>query len=225
MFIKLWMSNADPNLVGRWYFDHLYTTRIISSKLRIDRGTKTALLVTVHAILRQNHGDMTPEDSVEYGSSINNRIERWWRELHERLEKFFKFQLQQLLDQGFYDPEDVVDRNILAYVYVPIVHREIDLFVELWNNSRTRLQRGTLMPDGIPNLIYNCPEEYGIEDKGWPLTTEELAEAAEVSGVLDVTDDFLAGDFRRECSNHLPDVDSIQAKDPARKYRELRRVI
>ena len=119
----------------------------------------------------------------------------------------------------------MVDRNILAYVYVPIVHREIDLFVELWNNSRTRLQRGTLMPDGIPNLIYNCPEEYGIEDKGWPLTTEELAEAAEVSGVLDVTDDFLAGDFRRECSNHLPDVDSIQAKDPARKYRELRRVI
>ena len=45
------------------------------------------------------------------------------------------------------------------------------------------------MPDGIPNVIYNCREEYGIEDKGWPLSTEELAEAAGISGVLDVRDD------------------------------------
>ena len=176
-------------------------------KLRIDRGTETGLLATLHVFLCQHHEDMTPEDTVEYGSSTSNRIECWWRELHEQLEKFFKFQLQQLLDQGFYDPEDEVERKILAYVYIPIVQREIDLFVELWNNSRTRLQRGTLMPDGNPNIIYNSPEEYGIEDKGWPLTTEELA------GVLDVADNYLTADFRRECSNHLPDVDSIQAKE------------
>ena len=74
--------------------------------------------------------------------------------------------LQQLLDQRFYDPEDEEDRNMLAYVYVPIVQREIDLFVELWNNSRNRLQRNTLMPDGIPNVIHSCPEECGMEDNG-----------------------------------------------------------
>lgn len=186
---------------------------------------ETGLLASLHVFLRQHHGDMTPEDTVEYGYSTSNRIERWWRELHERLENFFKFQLQQLLDQGFYDPEDDVDRKILAYVCIPIVQREIDLFVELWNNSRTTLQRGTLMPDGIPNVIYNYPEECGIEDKGWPLTTEEFAEAAVVSVVLDVADDYLTTDFERECSNHLPHVDSIQAKDAARTYRELRRLI
>ena len=86
--------------------------------------------------------------------------------MHEGLEKFFKFQLQQLLDPGFYYPEDEKDCNMLAYVYIPNVQREIDLFVELWNNSRNRLQRNTLMPDGIPNVIHNCPEEYGMEDKG-----------------------------------------------------------
>ena len=138
---------------------------------------------------------------------------------------FFKFQLQQLLDQGFYDPEDEEDRNMLAYVYVPIVQREIDLFVELWNNSRNRLQRNTLMPDGIPNVIHSCPEECGMEDNGWPLTNDELAKAAEVSGVLDVTDAYIEEDFQRECATHLDDVLSIQAKDAARKYRELRRAI
>ena len=69
MFIKVWKSNSDPKLVGRWYFDHLYTSRRISSKLRIDRGTETGLLATLHVFLRWNHGDMTPEDTVEYGSS------------------------------------------------------------------------------------------------------------------------------------------------------------
>ena len=58
---------------------------------------------------------MTPEDIVEYCPSTSNRIERWWRELDEQLERFFKFQLQQLLNQGFYDPKDREDRNILAY--------------------------------------------------------------------------------------------------------------
>ena len=96
---------------------------------------------------------MAPEDTVEYGPSTSNRIERWWRELRERLGKFFKFQLPQLLEQGFYDREDEDDRKILAYVFIPIVQRELDLFVDLWNNSRTRLQRNTLMPDGIPNVI------------------------------------------------------------------------
>ena len=79
--------------------------------------------------------------------------------------KFFKFQLQQLLEQGLYDREDENDRKILAYVFIPIVQREVDLFVELWNNSRTRFQRNTLMPDGIPNVIYDSPEEYNLEDK------------------------------------------------------------
>ena len=98
LFIKVWKSNSDPNLVGRWYFDHLFNTQVIPSKLRIDRGTETGLLATLHVFLRRDHGDMTPEDTVEYGPSTSNRIERWWRELHQRLEKFFKFQLQQLLD-------------------------------------------------------------------------------------------------------------------------------
>ena len=87
---------------------------------------------------------------------------------------------------------------MFAYVYIPIVQREIDLFVELWNNSRHRLQRNTLMPDGIPNVIHNCPEEYGMEDKGWPLTNDE--------------------DFQRECATHLDDV--LETK-PSRHYTRL----
>ncbi len=38
------------------------------------------------------------------------QIERWWRELHSRLEKYFKRKFQMLLEQGHYDPNDHTDR-------------------------------------------------------------------------------------------------------------------
>lgn len=38
--------------------------------------------------------------------SYDFKIERWWRELHQRMEKFFKFPLNQLKDHGHYDPQD-----------------------------------------------------------------------------------------------------------------------
>ena len=41
------------------------------------------------------------------------QIERWWRELHERLEKFFKFPLKELQDQGHYDTNSETDRYYL----------------------------------------------------------------------------------------------------------------
>ena len=41
------------------------------------------------------------------------QIERWWRELHERLEKFFKFPLKELQDQGHYDTNSEIDRYYL----------------------------------------------------------------------------------------------------------------
>ena len=43
---------------------------------------------------------------------LSLQIERWWRELHERLEKYFKVQLQTLKDSGSYDPTSESDRFV-----------------------------------------------------------------------------------------------------------------
>ena len=42
------------------------------------------------------------------------QIERWWRELHERLEKSYKKHLLQLKDDLFYDPHDQTDRLVVV---------------------------------------------------------------------------------------------------------------
>ena len=43
---------------------------------------------------------------------LSLQIERWWRELHERLEKYFKVQLQTLKDSGSHDPNSETDRFV-----------------------------------------------------------------------------------------------------------------
>jgi hypothetical protein len=50
---------------------------------------------------------------------------------------------------------------------VPTIQNEIDKFVDVvWNTHQIREQRNTLLPDGIPNHVYDFPEQYGLEDCG-----------------------------------------------------------
>ena len=94
LFIYVAQSNSDPYIIGRRYFDYLYESKILPTHLRIDRGTETGKMATIQAYLSEKLNVMDdPTDAVIYGPSTTNKIERWWCELHERLETFFKTQL------------------------------------------------------------------------------------------------------------------------------------
>ena len=71
---KVCSSNSDPNLVGRFYLEYLYKTRRIASRLRLDKGSETGVMATMHAYLRQHHGDMDPVETVIYGPSTANQV-------------------------------------------------------------------------------------------------------------------------------------------------------
>ena len=48
---------------------------VISQHLRLDKGTETKDIATIHAFLRSKHGDTnTPEDTVHYGPSTSNKV-------------------------------------------------------------------------------------------------------------------------------------------------------
>ena len=79
----------------------------------MDRGTETGVMAAIHCYLRAQHDDL--EDATEsllYGLCTENKIERWRRELLERMEAYFKSQLSTLLEDGLYGPQDEIDRYI-----------------------------------------------------------------------------------------------------------------
>ena len=114
-------------------------------------------------------------------------------------------------------------RNMLAYVYIPVVQKELDVFrVSVWNNHRVRKQKGKELPTGVPEHIYTCPEQHGGEKCGIPVTDQQLQEVAEFSHVLDANDDFLDEDFRQECQRHIPNTEDIEPAQASNAYLYLK---
>ena len=69
---------------------------VLPKHIRIDRGTETDVMAAMQMYLCDKH------DVLENGN--------WWRELLERLERFFKEQLSFLAENGYYDSTNAVDR-------------------------------------------------------------------------------------------------------------------
>lgn len=74
LWLNIWTTYSDPKVVSRWYLDHLYETRVIAAKLRVDKSTETTIMSAMHAFLRQNHNDMDPNATVIYGPSTSNQV-------------------------------------------------------------------------------------------------------------------------------------------------------
>ena len=76
-------SIATLNRILR-YFEIYYTDNnvtvdklnavIMPSVLRLDKGTETRIMLTMHAFLHSDHKDMDPEDTVIYGPSTSNQV-------------------------------------------------------------------------------------------------------------------------------------------------------
>ena len=53
----------------------------------------------------------------------------------------------------------LVCRSLLAYLFVPLLQKELDVFKDtVWNTHRIRHQKDTYLPDGVPNHVYEFPE-------------------------------------------------------------------
>ena len=143
LFLFVCYSNSNPLVIGKMYLRYPFESQMLPRNLRVDRGTETGKMATIHAFLLNQHGIMDdPTDSIIYGPSTSNKIERWWRELHEILEKFFKEQLVTLLRGREYDPHVALHRQLLnclcIYTDCPARVRHICQVLELPQNSRTR---------------------------------------------------------------------------------------
>ena len=62
---------------------------------------------------------------------------------------------------------DLCFRKLRSFILIPVVQCQLDDFKQIvWNSHRIRHQKDTLLPDGVPDHIYNFPQEYGLEECG-----------------------------------------------------------
>ena len=114
-------------------------------------------------------------------------------------------------------------RNLLAYVYIPVRQKELDAFnVSVWSNYQTRKQKDKVLPAGVPEHIYSFSDQYGDEKCSLPITEEQLKEVAQLSDVLNGSDDYLDNAFRHECERHIPNTDDIEPAEAANAFLFLK---
>ena len=75
LWLKVWTGNCNPQLIRKWYLEYLFESRVMASIIRLDKGTETGTLATMHAFLRRHHDDgIDPVDIVVYGPSTSNQV-------------------------------------------------------------------------------------------------------------------------------------------------------
>ena len=120
---------------------------MIPRAIRVDRGTKTDIITDIHCrfhqLLEIFDKDVLLDQAVVYGPSTANKIERWWRELHHRMETFFKEQLQFLLNNGHYDQTDKLDRYFNTF-YLSLLNYFSAVVFFLASRNFTKIQKEKL---------------------------------------------------------------------------------
>ena len=125
-------------------------------------------------------------------------------------------------------------RDILAYVYVPVVQRELDDFREVvWNNKKGRKQPKKALPNGkAPALIYEFPEacEGNFDDYAIPLKDEDFHSLDDVSQLQPVFDGEVNTYIPRELTvildqlheqGDLQDLETLELEDANEVYLYL----
>ena len=79
------------------------------------------------------------------------------------------------------------------------------------------------MSDEIPEHIYSFPEKYGLERCGLPVTNEQLEEVLELSGVLDMPDDYLEPKFMARCEEIIDKPEDLEPKECINAFLLIKR--
>ncbi|KAG2110404.1 uncharacterized protein F5147DRAFT_797184 [Suillus discolor] len=85
----------------------------------------------------------------------------------------FKSILDRGVNEDWYDSSNTLQVMIFHWVFIPWLQHELDAYRDRVNNTAKRLDRNKVLPHGVPNLIYDSPEDFGALD--FKITVERAA--------------------------------------------------
>ncbi|KAJ7871806.1 hypothetical protein B0H14DRAFT_2344978, partial [Mycena olivaceomarginata] len=182
----LWLvvlpNSRLSNTVGHVFLDMVSAFGAISVQVTFDGGSELGWLAAFQTTLRFLEifaPELSPEEwkpVVAVQSSSNIPIESTWS--YDR--KFNGRSIREVLEEGRIHliPGDVVHTyKYFRWLWPKIVQIGLDEFVDYFNNKRTRKQQNRILPSGVaPNVVFDMPGDYGLENLAIPVTQEAIDE-------------------------------------------------
>ena len=153
-------------------------------KCRSDRGSENINIANVQTVLGGK------EAHIFGPSTANQRIESFWGRLRQLcLDEWIEFFLE-MERNGLYDYENPEQLYIAIFVFGPLIESDLEAFIDYWDNQKIRKNKDSICPAGIPNLIFQYPNQYGADDCSTKLEDIDGIRRAVVqeNGIIDSTE-------------------------------------
>ncbi|KAK7057068.1 hypothetical protein R3P38DRAFT_2498032 [Favolaschia claudopus] len=162
-------SNRYADVVGVVYLECAKKYGGVPIQGSSDHGSEVCDAHAVQVTLRNEYSDYDPVliPAWEFLSSTRNiTIESGWRPLFYTWGVNVLEFYQSGLNDGFFEPGNVIHEQTSNWIWFPAVQRSLDEFChQQQNNHRIRKQPAKLLPSGgTPNEFVANPTAYGGED-------------------------------------------------------------
>ena len=149
-----------------------------------DPGTENYSVANMQTIMRQRL-DPSLVNALRHrrmDNGMNIKPEIQWSRPRSQISPGFEAVLQHGLDAGLLDMHEDLERCVylesgsLGYfgliecgipfhrIAIPWLWDELDRWVDQKDSTTRRANKYKVLPHGIPDLIYECPEDYGAVD-------------------------------------------------------------
>lgn len=163
LWLEVCETNNDSEVVAGYYLKTVESKGGCPITVRSDKGTENVLIERMQTILRENNSETNRPPYFKGASTANSRIESWWNILRREGGQFYMDIFGSLKDKGEFSG-DFLDKSLLRYCFLEIIRKDLKEVVSVWNVHRIRRTKDALVPHGRPTVMYELPEQYGVED-------------------------------------------------------------
>ncbi|KAJ6568517.1 hypothetical protein B0H19DRAFT_939041 [Mycena capillaripes] len=159
---KIWWTNSNPRLILSYYLDAVEESGFMPLVSQSDPSVENFGLANGHTLLRLWH-DPSLNGTLQHRwmkEKKNVMPEIGWSQLRHRWTPGFEDILEIETNNGWYDPSILLQ----ACVFIPWLQRELDAYRDRVNNTAKCADRNKVLPHGVPNHMYEAPEDFGVLD-------------------------------------------------------------
>ena len=176
LWLKVATTNNDPLVIANYYLEHIKTYKIVPNLIRVDRGTENVFCDDLQVFFTG------VADSVQYATSTRNqRIEAFWSRLKKFRLVWWISLFKGMERNGLYKSYLDTHVEVLIYIFLPIIQRELNEFSCIWNTRHVRQSAST--PGGKPDILFTMPETVGFNKQGFKVDDSDVNIAEQVIGI------------------------------------------
>ncbi|KAG2087441.1 hypothetical protein BD769DRAFT_1656149 [Suillus cothurnatus] len=176
MWIRVWHSNRNPQLILTYYLDTLEELGHMPMVTQSDPGSENFGIANAHTMLRQWH-DPALHGTLQHRWMQNKKNvmpEITWSQLHHRFTPGFESLLDHGVNTSWYDTNNTIQVLVFCWVFIPWLQWELDAYQDHINNSLKQRDCNKILPHGVPNIIYEAAKDFGTLDFKIKLDPEAL---------------------------------------------------